>query len=77
MEDYAKANHGKGDERRMIMSDIPETDQWLLDGDCTKCRRNNCSKPCTIRKKNLKEFIQRQIAAATHIDEMKAAMRGE
>lgn len=60
------------------MADIPETDQWMLNGDCTKCRRDKyCSKPCTIRKRNLKEFIQRQIAAATHLDEAKAAMRGE
>ena len=60
------------------MNGIPETEQWMLNGDCTKCRRDAyCSKPCTMRKRKLEEFIRRQIASATHIDEAKAAMRGE
>lgn len=30
------------------MEKINETEQWLLNGDCRKCRRKNyCSKPCT------------------------------
>ena len=30
------------------MDKIQENEQWKLQGDCTKCRRNNyCSKPCT------------------------------
>ena len=29
-----------------------ETEQWLLDGDCTKCRRKKyCRKQCTKRKR--------------------------
>lgn len=30
------------------MEKINETEQWLLNGECSKCRRQNyCSKPCT------------------------------
>lgn len=33
------------------MAKIAETEQWLLSGDCLKCRRNkHCSKPCTKNK---------------------------
>ena len=60
------------------MSDIPETDQWLLNGDCTKCRRDKfCSKPCTVVKKNFKLNLEKKIGFATHLEEAKAAMRGE
>ena len=32
------------------MSIVPETEQWLLRGDCSVCRkRNYCSKPCRVR----------------------------
>lgn len=32
----------------MNMEKIPETDQWLLDGICNKCRRQSyCKKTCT------------------------------
>lgn len=31
---------------------IPETDQWLLDGNCDKCRREKyCDKDCSAFKK--------------------------
>ncbi len=31
---------------------IPETDQWKLNGNCDKCRRANyCSKPCGAQKR--------------------------
>lgn len=31
---------------------IPETEQWLLEGDCDKCRRESyCSKECTAFKR--------------------------
>lgn len=31
---------------------IDESEQWLLSGNCSKCRRNNyCSKPCTRSKR--------------------------
>lgn len=31
---------------------IPETEQWLLDGDCDKCRKEKyCDKDCSAFKK--------------------------
>lgn len=31
---------------------MQDNEQWLLDGDCSKCRKNNyCSKPCTRHKR--------------------------
>lgn len=34
------------------MSNIPETEQWKLNGDCKKCRRaEHCRKDCTARKR--------------------------
>lgn len=31
-----------------IMEQIQENEQWKLNGNCEKCRRNNyCSTPCT------------------------------
>lgn len=34
------------------MEKIDETEQWLLSGDCSKCRRKKyCSKPCTKCKR--------------------------
>ena len=34
------------------MTKIDETEQWLLDGVCSKCRRNEyCSKGCTKNKR--------------------------
>lgn len=36
------------------MNQIAETEQWLLDGDCDKCRKEKyCSKECTAFKKYL------------------------
>lgn len=32
---------------------IPETDQWKLNGDCKQCRRKNyCSNACSAHKKS-------------------------
>lgn len=41
---------------------IPENNQWKLNGDCKKCRRKEyCSKPCGAKKKRDKR-IMRSIA---------------
>ena len=33
---------------------IPETDQWQLNGDCDKCRRANyCTNKCSVKKRRL------------------------
>ena len=35
-----------------MKENIKETEQWLLTGDCSKCRRyRHCSKPCTKNKR--------------------------
>lgn len=39
---------------------IPETDQWLLDGDCKKCRKMEyCSKACKATKVAMQKEISR------------------
>ena len=38
---------------------IPETEQWQLNGDCNKCRRANyCNKSCGAKKKSSKRALQ-------------------
>lgn len=45
------------------MNRIPENEQWKLQGDCTKCRRDNyCSKPCTRRNRANKAMVNRLVA---------------
>ena len=40
------------------MNKVNETDQWLLSGDCSICRRKKyCSKPCTKYKRYKKAQI--------------------
>lgn len=37
---------------------VPETEQWLLDGDCSKCRRAEyCSKQCMKNKQSVKNYV--------------------
>lgn len=34
----------------------PQKDSWLIDGDCMTCRKKRyCSKPCTKRKRVVRE----------------------
>ena len=55
---------------------VAETEQWMLEGDCSKCRkRNYCSKRCTANSKAytaaLKKFIERK----TGLEKIKDVMR--
>lgn len=44
------------------MAEIKETEQWLLNGDCDKCRKNKyCRKAC----KPCKQSFQRAITSTT------------
>ncbi len=44
-------------------------EQWLEDGDCTKCRRGNyCSKPCKKSKERLQRRIKGAIEEATGLN---------
>lgn len=41
------------------MNKINETEQWLLNGNCSKCRRNeHCSKPCTKNKRRTHSIMR-------------------
>lgn len=41
---------------------INENEQWKLNGDCSKCRRENyCSKPCSANKKSVDLMIMSAI----------------
>ena len=37
---------------------IPETEQWLLEGDCDKCRKEKyCDKDCSAYKKTVAKSL--------------------
>ena len=41
------------------MSEVPESDRWLIDGDCSKCRRKNyCNKSCKKNKQRIQMNMQ-------------------
>ena len=45
------------------MEATDRSEQWLLNGDCLKCRREKyCSKPCTRAKRVTKAIIQGMVA---------------
>ena len=47
------------------MNNIPETDQWLLTGECNKCRRQPyCKKICTAVKREFRKGVQQAVATA-------------
>lgn len=47
------------------MSNIELSEQWLLDGDCSKCRRvKYCKKPCTKMKRIAQYEMRRMIRSA-------------
>ena len=43
---------------------VNENEQWLLNGECNKCRRQNyCSKPCTRNKRETEMFVKSLISS--------------
>lgn len=45
------------------MEQIQENEQWKLDSNCEKCRRNNyCSKPCTHHNRRTRAEFNALIA---------------
>lgn len=49
------------------MSDVPvqDGDRWLIDGDCSKCRRAKyCKKPCTKSKRNLERYVAKRVRSS-------------
>lgn len=46
-----------------IMEQIQENEQWKLNGNCEKCRRNNyCSTPCTHYNRRIKAEFKGLVA---------------
>lgn len=47
------------------MNNVPETDQWLLDGICNKCRRESyCKKKCGAIKRAWQAGLKQAVASA-------------
>ena len=47
------------------MNNISETDQWLLTGECNKCRKQSyCRKPCTAVKREFKKGLEQAVMTA-------------
>lgn len=41
---------------------MEDSDQWKLNGDCSKCRRANyCNKNCSARNKRINGIIQQAL----------------
>lgn len=58
------------------MEKIDETEQWLLNGDCSKCRRKNyCSKGCTRYKRRTEAELYSLVA--NKMNEMTGGAYGE
>ena len=46
-----------------IMEQIQENEQWKLNGNCEKCRRNNyCSTPCTHHNRRIRAELKGVVA---------------
>lgn len=46
-----------------IMEQIQENEQWKLNGNCEKCRRNNyCSTPCTHYNRRIRAEFKGLVA---------------
>lgn len=44
---------------------VEKTDQWLLNGDCSLCRRNNdCSKLCTVHRRNIYKSVYHAVESS-------------
>lgn len=57
------------------MSDVGERDRWLIDGDCSKCRRSNyCSKECKLHRAHRKREMWDTINRVTGFDKVFDAM---
>ena len=51
-------------------------EQWLLNGDCNKCRKQNyCSKPCTRNKRKTEAMMKAFVSS--RLNEMTGGAYGE
>lgn len=57
------------------MKEPENNEQWLLDGDCSQCRRKSyCSKPCKIAERETDISIRNAIMTATGLDKIEEVM---
>lgn len=48
---------------------IKHDEQWHLNGNCEKCRKQNyCSKPCTAKKRRENYMLKNAVLKATKLD---------
>ncbi len=62
------------------MEQIQENEQWQLNGNCEKCRRNNyCAKPCTRHDRRIRAEIRAELKGlvADTMDKMTGGMMSE
>ena len=62
------------------MEQIQENEQWMLNGNCEKCRRNNyCSKPCTRHDRRIRAETRAELKGlvADTMDKMTGGMMSE
>lgn len=53
------------------MNEINETEQWYLNGECNKCRRERyCTKECKAKKRRIENVIIGAIEEKTGIVSM-------
>lgn len=44
---------------------VGPNDRWLIDGDCTQCRRaKHCSKPCRLHKQRSQRILTQAVLSA-------------
>ena len=55
---------------------VNERDRWLIDGDCSKCRRDPyCSKQCKKSKEAVRAAVRKIIMEKTGLGDIKKAVK--
>lgn len=48
---------------------IKHDEQWLSNGNCEECRKQNyCSKPCTVKKRRENDMLKNAVLKASKLD---------
>ena len=56
---------------------IKHDEQWLSNGNCEECRRQNyCSKSCTARKQRENAMLKNAVLKASKLDKAFEMLRG-
>lgn len=60
----------------MTETQIGERDRWLIDGDCSQCRRASyCSKVCTMRRRNAQRILIQGMRRMTGADVIESKLK--